>query len=156
MLNDPWIAVSYELIRGPQPTLEDLLYLKDKARLKSVVNLRSESEESRDLAFQAGLTYNYIPVYDGGIPKARHVDYFLKLYGDLKNLPMLVHCLGGVGRTGTFVSIYRIVNGMASGDAISLSHKEVTYMKLTAEQQVFIKDWAANNAYWQPGVTVVV
>jgi protein-tyrosine phosphatase len=48
-----------------------------------------------------------IPVKLGGWPTSEDIQSFLKIVGDAKNRPVLVHCAQGVRRTGMFVAAYQ-------------------------------------------------
>ncbi|GMU56374.1 MAG: hypothetical protein AMXMBFR33_55200 [Candidatus Xenobia bacterium] len=132
-----WVSVSPELMRGPQPQEEDLRDLM-AVGLGGVVNLRLESEHSRELCQQLGLRYHYFPVRDWTCPEQRQIEEFLSLFEESPSGPLLVHCMGGVGRTGVFVSCYRVARGMDPGQAIRLSHTEVSWMSMNDEQMQFV------------------
>lgn len=132
-----WVAVSPHLMRGPQPQEEDLRDLMANG-LHGVVNLRLESEQSRELCQQLGLQYHYFPVRDWTCPDRRQIEEFLGIFEQSLAGPLLVHCMGGVGRTGVFVSCYRIARGMDPAQAIRLSHTEVSWMSMNEEQMQFV------------------
>ena len=120
-MNLPVLQVSYQLYRSPQPDFEDFLQLKERG-IKALVNLREEAEESAFFARQAGLQYLHLPVVDWQLPTFEQVDEFLEYLTHTN--PALVHCAAGVGRTGTFVSCYRISKGMDVVDSIHSGYGE--------------------------------
>jgi protein tyrosine phosphatase (PTP) superfamily phosphohydrolase (DUF442 family) len=138
-----WVQIGHDLWRGPQPDSQDLADLKALG-LTAVVNLRLESEITRELCRELGLDYHYFPVRDWTIPERSQVEEFLTLFE--KPGVRLVHCLGGIGRTGVFVSCYRIARGMTANEAITQSHTEVTWMSMNGMQMDFVWDFGR---WWQ-------
>ena len=136
-----FLRVSERLYRGPQPGILDLERLKLKG-LKSVINLRDESVESRCLALSAGLKYHHIRVRDWHHPTADQVDEFLELLFTWDWAPALVHCWGGVGRTGIFVSCYRIRHhGWECESALERSDEETPHLIMSELQRDWIREW---------------
>ncbi|MBI3927755.1 MAG: dual specificity protein phosphatase family protein [Armatimonadetes bacterium] len=136
----PMCMVSPHLYRSPQPRGEDLQEMI-RGGLRSVINLRSESYESKLLCQGLGLRYHHIAVDDWTVPSFEQVDEFLKLLEDPENCPALVHCYAGVGRTGTFVSCYRVYRGMAAEQAIGLSDQETPWMGMSQVQRDYIRQF---------------
>ncbi|MEW6283811.1 MAG: dual specificity protein phosphatase family protein [Candidatus Eremiobacterota bacterium] len=128
------------LVRGPQPNLTDLEMLRERG-LGGVVNLRDESEQSRAYCLELGLEYHYIPVPDWTAPRIEQVEEFLRLMAETPRTPLLVHCLGGIGRTGVMVSCWRIQRGIPARQAVDLSHREVPWMSMNHEQLRFLLEW---------------
>lgn len=98
------------LLRGGQPTAEDLLRLRS-AGVKTVVDLRNETVLVRQEAVQArlaGLSFINIPLDVFNSPSRQAVSEFLKVVEDAARQPIYVHCLHGQDRTGTMIAIYRI------------------------------------------------
>jgi protein tyrosine phosphatase (PTP) superfamily phosphohydrolase (DUF442 family) len=126
------------LYRGPQPRVEDLQTLKSRG-LRSVVNLREESDESRYYCRHLELSYHGIPVVDWTVPEVAQVEEFLDLMEHPPNRPLLIHCWGGVGRTGLFVSCWRIRMGMETEEAIRLSDMETPHQGMNQIQRDWIR-----------------
>lgn len=143
MIDPRWVEISHELIRGPQPDLDDLADLKALG-LTGVINLRLESDHSREICRQLGLDYHYFPVRDWTTPDRAQVEEFLALFQNEGQY--LVHCLGGVGRTGVFVSCYRIARGLDPAACIRQSHTEVTWMSMNEIQMQFVMEFGR---WWQ-------
>lgn len=132
--------VSPVLYRGPQPDVR-ILQMLAEAGVRLVVNLRSESDQTRDLCERLWLEYRHIPVDDWTTPEPEQVQEFLELLEEPARGPVLVHCLGGVGRTGVFVSCYRIVHGMSAQDALALSDMETPWMGMNHAQREFVREF---------------
>jgi protein tyrosine phosphatase (PTP) superfamily phosphohydrolase (DUF442 family) len=138
----PVLQVSFQLYRSPQPDFEDLLALRERG-IKALVNLREEADESAFFARQAKLEYLYLPVTDWRLPTYDQVGEFLGFVG--QTYPALVHCAAGVGRTGTFVSCYRVSKGMDVETAIELTNSETPLPGVTMNQiqMEFVREWSA-------------
>ncbi len=130
----PFTSVSNDLLRAPQPDFEDLVTLKARG-----LDLREEATESAFFAKQAGLNYLYLPVVDWDLPSLEQVEEFLEFLEVPENVPSLVHCAMGVGRTGTFVSCYRIRQGMNPNEALELTNQEspLPGVTMNKEQRTF-------------------
>lgn len=144
MLRDfPVLLAGAGLFRSPQPTLEHLHALKEQG-LRGVVNLREESDESRWYCERTCLAYHHIAVADWTVPTPEQVERFLSLMKDPGQTPLLVHCWAGVGRTGLFVTCWRVRMGMAVQDAIRLSDMETPHMGMSHAQRDWLAAWAAS------------
>ena len=85
-----------------------------KSQFKTVVNLVSDAEFSRDefqnevaLCREKGVDLIRIPIKEGGQPSDRDVEQFLKIAQDQSKWPVLVHCAQGIQRTGMMVASYQ-------------------------------------------------
>ena len=138
----PILQVSQHLFRSPQPDFEDFLALKSRG-IRAVINLREEATESEFFARQCGLEYLYLPVVDWALPTAAQVSTFFQFLERPENLPALIHCAAGVGRTGTFVACYRIARGMDVEEALRLTNGEspLSGVNMNALQQSFVREF---------------
>ena len=124
------------LYRGPQPGAPQLQKFKELG-LRTVVNLREESDESRFYCEHLALDYRPIPVADWTVPTPDQVGEFLEVMDQEASRPVLVHCWAGVGRTGLFVSAWRIRMGMGVEEALRLSDQETPHLGMSDLQ----RDW---------------
>lgn len=133
----PWIRCTDYLFRGPQPRAHEWEALEELG-IRTVVNLRDEEPGPAP-----GLRTVSIPVVDGEVPEPGQVQQFLALLEDPSAHPVYVHCLGGVGRTGIFVTCYRIHRGMPLEEALRLNTRELlaTGSDLTPLQEQFVRDY---------------
>jgi hypothetical protein len=63
------------------------------------------------------VTFDQLPIKDLSVPTERHMTRILNQI-DLcikHGKPLYVHCLGGIGRTGTVVGCYLVRHGLATG-----------------------------------------
>ena len=76
-----------------------------------------EMMESIAARMNVSVTFDQLPIKDLSIPTDRHMTRILNQI-DLcikHGKPVYVHCLGGIGRTGTVVGCYLVRHGLATG-----------------------------------------
>jgi len=112
--------------------------------IRSVVNLRLEDNSETEHVMAAGMRPRHIPVVDWSVPTVEQVAEFIRFVRDPENGPVLVHCLGGVGRTGIMVTCWRVAQGIDAHVALDLNEEEIAFsgLSLTSEQRQFVLDWA--------------
>jgi atypical dual specificity phosphatase len=97
-------------------------WLYRKQGIRALVSLDPLTPDDARRAHQLGLHVATVPIQDftAGTPEQRHealarIDAFLT-----QGLPTLVHCKGGLGRTGMIVALYLVTrHGLAPEAAIS-------------------------------------
>ncbi len=98
------------LYRGGQPTQKGFQFLKDKG-IKTVINLRAESDDEAKFVEKLGMNYVRIPVDEilpwSKIPEAAIAKYF-ELVNNPANYPIFFHCRRGADRTGSLAAFYRM------------------------------------------------
>lgn len=90
-----------------------------KYQVGAVVNLRDECGEDAAAARELGLSFLRLPIPDGQAPSADQVVRFFRfLDGELRaRRVVLWHCAGGIGRTGVFNGMLRLLRGWSTKDA---------------------------------------
>lgn len=124
--------VSSELFRGGQPNRAGFTHLKNLG-VQSVINLRDErydTESEEQLVKALGLHYFSIALSPFSSPPAGAIENFLQIALHTPYQPVFVHCLHGMDRTGTMVSIYRIE---AHGWSLDKAYEEMLHMGFHAE-----------------------
>lgn len=134
------------LIRSPQPDAEDLEELHERFGVRTVVNLRGERpgaawfEEEREGVDRIGARWVHLRTSGKSAPAPEQVDAFLDLVQDRANWPILIHCQGGIHRTGLWAALYRIqFQGWSQEQAIE--EMEHLYFDWTVTDRDAIKRW---------------
>ena len=154
-----------ELLAGAYPGDADQKVAADKLRalydagIRHVVSLMEPTEKARGVPFRPylaelnarGVTTSQHPIRDLGIPDRAQMKAILDdIDGAIKaGKPVLVHCWGGRGRTGTVVGCWLRRHKLASsGDVlaeIGRLRSAVSDSRIpspdTVEQQDFIQGW---------------
>jgi ADP-ribosylglycohydrolase len=96
-------------------------------------------------------TYRRMPITDLQVPSRAEMEEILDLIDGaiLSDLPVYVHCLGGIGRTGTVVGCWLARHGIAQGvpaiDLIRKLRRHDAHAAIpspeTGRQRQFICDW---------------
>jgi protein-tyrosine phosphatase len=124
-----------------QPFLEDLPYLKN-IDISGIVCLQEEAT-SEELAVLLDVSFVHIPVTDFSKPSESDMevvlDFFLENQKKYPNLPILIHCTEGHGRTGTILAaLLVLVDHVTPQEAIA-SVRNVNPLAIeTKEQEEFI------------------
>lgn len=105
--------------RGSRPTDAGYRALA-KAGVTTIVDLRAEEGLVRPLALieELGIELVHIPMRDGQTPTSAQVATFLDAVKDSSGI-VYVHCMAGVGRTGTMVAAY-VVEALGKSPATAL------------------------------------
>ena len=128
--------VDERLWRSGQPKLLDL----QETAPAALVNLRQEATDSERYARDLELGYLHLPVPDQYVPDSGQVAEFLRFVAAATG-PVLVHCHAGQGRTGIFVACYRIAQGMAAEEAITLTDAEIRMRGMRPHQREWVLAW---------------
>jgi protein-tyrosine phosphatase len=104
------------LYRCGNRSLREIKHAVALTQTQTVISLVDDNEfhdpakpqfgEEEDF-FNGKIQFIRIPVKLGGWPSSEDIQTFLKIVGDAKNRPVLVHCAQGVRRTGMFVAAYQ-------------------------------------------------
>lgn len=115
-----WIAEP-GVLGTSNPTSQDIESLADEG-FSLVVSLLDESEQrpgyERALVDSLGLERVNIPVRDFQPPDVDQLVQFVRSLEEADPKRVVVHCLGGSGRTGTFAAAYWIARGMTAREAV--------------------------------------
>lgn len=136
------------LIRSPQPDSDDLHELQTKYQLRTVINLRGERlaewyvDESLTCAL-LGIRLIDIKASGRHPPSNAQIQEFLEILKDKSNYPILLHCQGGIHRTGVYIAIYRLMVQHWAPNEV-LAELEDNYFDWTVEDRSAIKEWIRN------------
>jgi len=115
------------LYRSAELPPERLVELCRDHGIRTVVDFREpgpKTDAEAEALRTAGVRHAHLPT--GQLPDPGVLEGFLSLMSDPENLPVLIHCQHGVGRTGLHAAIYRIEfqgwpNAKARWEAMLLS-----------------------------------
>ena len=121
--NFSWL-IDGKLAGSAIPTSKEEIEWAKEEGVKSVVTIR---EEPLDNEWVKDLNYLHVMSDDMGIPEfsdlVNSIDFIHQRITD--NEPVMVHCLAGLGRTGTILACYLIkYKDMTANDAIEKVRQE--------------------------------
>jgi len=132
ILNFGWM-IEGELAGSGRPcTKEELVWLKEQG-IGAIVSL-TETSLRRDKMLlpwldELGFEYHHIPIVDHTAPEGSQIDElieFIKMMQGQKK-PILVHCGGGYGRTGTMLACYLVSIGHQARVAVDEVRRKRPY-----------------------------
>jgi atypical dual specificity phosphatase len=146
--NHLWWLVRHELAGMPLPLLSTKRYSNSKAAVDAFdddikylheIGIRSiiaalELPLQREIFQNCGFHYLSLQIPDGFPPTLEQVDRMLAFY-DSSPKPLVVHCEGGIGRTGTLLAVILMHRGL-SARAARRAVKAVMPPALENEPQV--------------------
>jgi hypothetical protein len=141
------------IYRGAQPKGEAYRTLKEKLGVKTVINLRSLTDERKEV-LAAGLEPVEVPLVAdvrGSRPPSREdVAKFLDVLTDPKRRPVYFHCAFGRDRTGTLCAVYRMeVEGWTNEQAIA-EMEEFGFRDLWVDLRDFVEGYKPEGR-WRAG-----
>ena len=116
------------------------LYSDGVRAVVSLLNIPSDAAVFES----AGFTFLCLPMPDGGTPTLDQVTEFIRFVNEQRTAqqPIAVHCVEGLGRTGTMLAVYLISNGH-SADAAILRIREVEKLAIQTSSQIrFLEEYA--------------
>lgn len=100
------------IIRGGQPNEEGFKILKESCGIKTILNLRGDSQENiaweKKIAQNLGITFINIPIDNINEKSIGLIDQCLNIISNKTNQPIFIHCQAGKDRTGLISAAYRI------------------------------------------------
>ncbi|MEB3195782.1 MAG: dual specificity protein phosphatase family protein [Candidatus Sericytochromatia bacterium] len=118
----------------------DLDYLAE-AGVKHIVTL---TEFALDLPQEAPFVAHHLPIADFGAPDHEQTQRFCRLVDDATATRerVVVHCLAGIGRTGTMLAAYAIWrDGLTAAQALSFVRSRRPEYVQSVEQEAYLEDW---------------
>ena len=96
------------------------------------------------------MVWNHLPLADSTAPTDDWMEEALPIVHDIiKSIPegeqVVVHCMGGLSRAGTFASIYMWMKGMEMDTAIEQVREQRSPYAINSRQVVFLMALANGN-----------
>ena len=93
---------------------------------------------------EQGMAWDHLPLEDTTVPSKAWLEAAKPVFSSLlTSIPdgenVVVHCMGGLSRAGTFISIYLWLRGSSMKDAISRVRKERDPRAINSEQEAFLQ-----------------
>jgi atypical dual specificity phosphatase len=137
-----WID-KQRLAGASEPNLEDFPFLKT-FEWGGIVSLQDESSTD-ELASLLAIPYLHIPIKDFSTPTETDLEmileFFLECQNENPNLPVLIHCTAGHGRTGTIIAAILVINDRLKPEEAIKSVRNVNPLAIeTKEQEDFIRN----------------
>ena len=142
---DCWWIDEPSVLGSPNPTTTELEELRTQGFEIIFSLLREEDQQPNyDLARTEALGFirHSIPVKDFHPPTVDQLLEFVELIRDRESAKILIHCQGGMGRTGTFAAAYWITKGDRAEEAIARIRKKRQHAIETREQEAVLKEFA--------------
>lgn len=118
----------------------DLDFLESEG-IKHIVTL---TEFSLELPVEAPFRAHHLPVIDFAAPEHTQVMRFCELVdsSEKRGEKVMVHCLAGIGRTGTFLASYLMWReGLTARQALSRVRAIRPEYVQSVEQEGYLEDW---------------
>lgn len=90
----------------------------------------------------AGWEWHNIPILDFAAPSLAQIEAFLALVSaSVPSKKVVVHCRGGIGRTGTMAAAYWIAKGLSCDDAIAHTRQRRPYAVENRHQEAVLREF---------------
>ncbi|CAN5286494.1 hypothetical protein BH09SUM1_BH09SUM1_15770 [soil metagenome] len=129
-------------IPGASGRLSDDLQEATRAGITAVVSL-TERPLMRAIVVESGVKYLHIPIEDFTAPTIEQIEHFIRFAEDVRedSGAVLVHCHGGIGRTGTMLAAYLVSRGQTAADAIREVRRKRPGSIETGEQEEVVAEY---------------
>ncbi len=137
--NFSWMSEK-QLAGVSYPRSDDAIALLRKLGVQAFLSL-SEESLSEDLLSKYAIKWEHLPIPDFTAPTLKQVEQALTIIGGFleHGLPVAVHCMAGLGRTGTILACYLVAQGSSAREAIQQVRTKRPDSIETLEQEAVIE-----------------
>ena len=139
--NFSWLE-EHKLAAMSYPESEDAFTLLWRMGIRALINL-TEEPLPEEILTKVGILAEHIPVVDFTAPTLKQVEQALAtihFYLE-KNMPVAVHCIAGLGRTGTVLACYLVGEGKSADEAITIIRRWRPGSIETLDQEAVIHEY---------------
>jgi len=124
------------------PESEDAFTLLYEIGVRAILTL-SELSHTFETPAKIGMLTRHIPVADFTAPTLQQVEEAVALISSCLNrhMPVVVHCIAGLGRTGTILACYLVATGMHANNAIIVIREWRPGSTETSEQEAVVFEY---------------
>jgi atypical dual specificity phosphatase len=139
--NFSWLE-EHKLAAMSYPESEDAFTLLWRMGIRTLINLTEEPLPEEFLS-NVGILTEHIPVVDFTAPTLKQVEQALALIhlNMRRNMPVAVHCIAGLGRTGTVLACYLVGEGKSADEAITIIRRWRPGSIETLDQEIVIYEY---------------
>jgi atypical dual specificity phosphatase len=140
--NFDWLFES-KLAAMPYPESEDAFTLLFQIGIRALLNL-SEVAHPFEAPNILGMLTRHIPVADYTAPTLQQVQEAVAMISSCldRDMPVAVHCMAGLGRTGTILACYLVRMGMSANNTIIAIREWRPGSIETSEQEAVVYEFA--------------
>jgi atypical dual specificity phosphatase len=121
--NFSWL-IKHKLAALSYPESEDAFILLWKMGIRALINL-AEEQFPADTINDVDLLIEHIPIVDFTAPTLPQIEQAIAMIHFCldSSMPVAVHCIAGLGRTGTILACYLVSEGIPAEQAITSIRK---------------------------------
>jgi len=108
-----------------------------RAGVEVVVSFREEEPLAGDYRLLE-LEFHHIPIVDFDVPSPAAVELFIDVMERNRGRTILLHCLAGLGRSGTMAALYLKYRGLSGAEAVRHVRQRRWGAVQTLEQEEFV------------------
>eukprot|EP01088_Endostelium_zonatum_P018997 TRINITY_DN634_c0_g2_i1.p1 TRINITY_DN634_c0_g2~~TRINITY_DN634_c0_g2_i1.p1 ORF type:complete len:345 (+),score=85.35 TRINITY_DN634_c0_g2_i1:45-1079(+) len=139
-----WILKD-QLAGSDYPIKENLDWLFANTNVRLIVTLTEKPLDSQypSVYSKYKVRFIHVPVVDFSIPTNEQLDKFVQEVDQTvqRKQAVLVHCLAGIGRTGTFLAVYLVAKGWTAQDAMKFIRDKRPASICTRQQEAIVLNY---------------